>query len=416
MIIKKIFFSFLILNINFFVFSQNSTLSPYSHFGFGKDLSVKTFENRQMGGVSVYADSTSFSFNNPSSLGKLDFIQYKFGADYTSSNQKSHTNSAQTSSSTLKYLALAVPTKFFAFSFGLMPKTSTGYRTRLLTEEDGLENTNLFQGTGGINSTFFSLAFNLTTDLSLGASASYNFGYIEKTNTRSISSVQLDTRILTRSELSGINYNLGIHYNKKVFKNYFFQISASYEPKSKLQSINNRTISTITNTGAISSQEDVQLGLLSETTNQIPSSKIFGFGFGKKSKWFFGSSYKVDSNGINFPLENIQNLNYISSKEISIGGFYIPKFDSFTNYFNTITYRLGAKWQQTGIVINEKSIKDFSISSGVGLPIGGLSKVNIGLEYGKTGTKSNNLIEENYIIISLGLSLSDIWFIKRKYD
>ena len=126
--------------------------------------------------------------------------------------------------------------------------------------------------------------------------------------------------------------------------------------------------------------------------------------------------YKVDSNGINFPLENIQNLNYISSKEISIGGFYIPKFDSFTNYFNTIIYRLGAKWQQTGIVINEKSIKDFSISSGVGLPIGGLSKVNIGLEYGKTGTKSNNLMEENYIIISLGLSLSDIWFIKRKYD
>ena len=209
---------------------------------------------------------------------------------------------------------------------------------------------------------------------------------------------------------------MGIHYNKKVFKNYFFQISASYEPKSKLQSINSRTISTITNTGAISSQEDIQLGLLSETTNQIPSSKIFGFGFGKKSKWFFGSSYKVDSNGINFPLENIQNLNYISSKEISIGGFYIPKFDSFTNYFNTIIYRLGAKWQQTGIVINEKSIKDFSISSGVGLPIGGLSKVNIGLEYGKTGTKSNNLIEENYIIISLGLSLSDIWFIKRKYD
>ena len=76
MIIKKIFFSFFILNINFFVLSQNSTLSPYSHFGFGKDLSVKTFENRQMGGVSVYADSTSFSFNNPSSLGKLDFIQY----------------------------------------------------------------------------------------------------------------------------------------------------------------------------------------------------------------------------------------------------------------------------------------------------------------------------------------------------
>ena len=64
MIIKKIFFSFFILNINFFVLSQNSTLSPYSHFGFGKDLSVKTFENRQMGGVSVYADSTSFSFNS----------------------------------------------------------------------------------------------------------------------------------------------------------------------------------------------------------------------------------------------------------------------------------------------------------------------------------------------------------------
>ena len=40
----------------------------------------------------------------------------------------------------------------------------------------------------------------------------------------------------------------------------------------------------------------------------------------------------------------------------------------------------------------------------------------MGFEFGKRGTTDNNLIEENYFNFRLSLSLTDLWFIKRKID
>ena len=48
--------------------------------------------------------------------------------------------------------------------------------------------------------------------------------------------------------------------------------------------------------------------------------------------------------------------------------------------------------------------------------MGILSKINIGVELGRLGTTNAGLVEEDYANIMLGFSLSDVWFIKRKYD
>jgi hypothetical protein len=44
-----------------------------------------------------------------------------------------------------------------------------------------------------------------------------------------------------------------------------------------------------------------------------------------------------------------------------------------------------------------------------------LTVVNIAFEYMKRGN-NDNLLKENAFRLSLGFSLSDFWFIKRKYD
>ena len=60
---------------------------------------------------------------------------------------------------------------------------------------------------------------------------------------------------------------------------------------------------------------------------------------------------------------------------------------------------------------------DFAANVGLGLPlIGTFTNINIGLEVGKRGTTYYNLVQENYFNISVGLSLSDKWFVKRKFD
>ena len=82
-----------------------------------------------------------------------------------------------------------------------------------------------------------------------------------------------------------------------------------------------------------------------------------------------------------------------------------------------ITYRAGFKYEKTGLIVNTRSIEDVSISAGMGFPIGGnFSNINLGLEYGKRGTTASGLVQENYLNVSVGLSFSDRWFVKRKID
>jgi hypothetical protein len=69
------------------------------------------------------------------------------------------------------------------------------------------------------------------------------------------------------------------------------------------------------------------------------------------------------------------------------------------------------------MTINNQDLKDYALSVGFGLPLGGaFSNANIGVEYGSRGTAKASLVEENYTNFLLSLSLNDRWFIKRKYD
>ena len=84
---------------------------------------------------------------------------------------------------------------------------------------------------------------------------------------------------------------------------------------------------------------------------------------------------------------------------------------------NRMTFRAGFRHENTGLVIADKAINDTAFTLGFGFPLSGsVSNMNLGFEYGKKGTKAMNLVEENYLNVSLSLSLNDKWFVKRKYD
>jgi hypothetical protein len=48
--------------------------------------------------------------------------------------------------------------------------------------------------------------------------------------------------------------------------------------------------------------------------------------------------------------------------------------------------------------------------------LGGLSNANIGLELSQRGQKDSGLVKETIVALRVGLSLNDIWFVKRKYN
>jgi len=102
----------------------------------------------------------------------------------------------------------------------------------------------------------------------------------------------------------------------------------------------------------------------------------------------------------------VDNSTYEDASTISVGGFYIPEFDSFNKYWKRIVYRTGIRFENTGLKVNNQVIKEFGISFGVGLPVGRIfSNANIGLELVKRGTTNANLVEENFVNFQLSLSL-----------
>ncbi|MFV0540380.1 MAG: hypothetical protein ACK5MZ_03965 [Aestuariibaculum sp.] len=416
-------------------YGQEGMASPYSFYGIGSLKFKGTVENQSMGGLSIYMDSIHVNLRNPASyagknlelLGDTRPVKFTIGGSHSSIKLKSDSGSDRTSTTTFDYLALAIPAGKFGFGFGVIPYTSVGYKLESLDANDNP--INRFSGEGGLNKTFLGVGYQITDNLRVGVDVQYNFGSIKN----NILEYNYDTegnltlyqsRENNQSDLSGVNIDIGMAYNRMLTNKLELTAAANYTPKSKLVSQNERTFSTVTisSVGAETVVETINADLesqnLAETDLIIPSKLTFGLGLGEPRKWFVGAETEYqNSSEFSNQLFSSSTTTYKDAVNFSLGGFYIPEYNSFNNYFKRVVYRAGLRYGNTGLNIKNETIKEFGISFGMGLPVGTFfSNANIGLEIGKRGTTNNNLVQENFVNFQLSLSLNDRWFQKRKYD
>ena len=105
-----------------------------------------------------------------------------------------------------------------------------------------------------------------------------------------------------------------------------------------------------------------------------------------------------------------------NSFTVNVGGEYIPKHNSITSYWHRVRYRLGFRYENTYLSVNGQPIKEFGISFGLGFPFRrSKSMLNFAFEFGNKGTVKNNLVQENFIKFTFGLTIYERWFVKSKY-
>ena len=105
---------------------------------------------------------------------------------------------------------------------------------------------------------------------------------------------------------------------------------------------------------------------------------------------------------------------------------HASKTERFKDYLKTSRVYYGFRMQSlyTGVVNNQ--VKESTFSLGIGLPLSRqytlegikyvmISRINIGVDYTIRGNTDPGMIQENIIGIKFGLTLSDKWFIQRKY-
>jgi hypothetical protein len=426
--IRKILVALLLLTSVTFL-AQRTNSSPYSYFGIGEEFSNTTVEQSSMGGIGVaFSHYKYLNFSNPAAYSDLRYTTYSFGLLNTDLTVKSSTTEQSGNSTSLSYITLAFPVgKKAGFAIGLQPVSSVGYSLINSYTVNNVPEISLFEGNGGVNKIYSSFGIKVYKGLSLGIEADYSFGNVSNSITNQIEGVSLATRYDEVSVMKGGSVKLGAQYQKELKNKIVLNAGATFKLGNDLKVTGNDYLYSLTfGASGFESARDTVSSTGFEGKFNLPLKSTLGVGFGKFDKWYAGLEYEnqdaISATGV-LGGEN-GAYKYGKSNRFSLGGFYLPKINSISSYWERVTYRAGVRLEKTGLLVdgsgsntNFTPIDDFGISFGLGLPLKRLSTINAGFEFGKRGTTNNNLIEENYFNFRLSLSLTDTnWFQKRKID
>jgi hypothetical protein len=161
---------------------------------------------------------------------------------------------------------------------------------------------------------------------------------------------------------------------------------------------------------------------------KVPATLNIGISISNGVKWRAGIDFRYQPWSKYVGYENNTASKLYNSWRVGLGAEFMPGGKNFNKFFNRLRYRAGFHYHKTNIQIGNKAVSEFGIDFGVGIPLpttiandeGMLQKVytyafNIGMEAGKRGSTSDNLVQETFIRVKLGFTMNDRWFVKRKY-
>lgn len=405
--------------------AQTSIKSPYSRYGLGELYTGNSQYGMAMGGISAGVRSQWFvNPLNPASYTAFDSASFLFdGALYSKMSVFSNDTLSQPSNyASIGYISMGFPVaRWWRASFGLLPFSSVGYTINNDKTIEGFGNTRFeFQGYGGLSRMYIGSGFRLFRDLSAGVNVSYVFGSIDKI--RNIlfpdSANVFSARVSEMTNIKGLYADFGLQFHHAFDNGRFLTIGSTYTPGQSLTGKSDRLAVSYTHdysTNLDNLRDTVEYTEGEKGSIRMPQSISGGFSFGNSDKWMAAADVKWQEwkkftyLGINDSLKN--------SLTFSAGGQFRPSTSDISAYWKRVIYRAGFRFNQTYLYLNDTRINDFGISFGFGLPMKKTrSTLNLAVEAGGRGTTQNNLIRESYFRFSLGASIFDRWFLKRKYD
>ncbi len=404
-------------------FAQTRISSPYSRYGLGDLQNNKYMRNISMGGVSYgFRSPNSVNYANPASYTAFDTTSFVFETGVNSSFvQLTTTDLSQKSNYTsLSYLVFGFPvTKWWGASMGLLPYSSMGYKiSSYETLADIGKTKYLYEGSGGLNQFYIGNAFKVK-NLSFGFNTTFVFGSLDKMRTVTFpdSLTFLSLHLKNSTLVNDFIFTYGFQYQKSLKKDLKVVFGIVYNASSRLHakqdSLAYRFFSSTTGDEII---KDTLVNNDNIKGNvKLPMGLGGGFTIGKKDSWLVG---------IDFQSQNWEKYSSFGEKDslknswmTSFGSEFTPKNNGTSGYFSKVHYRLGARYNQTYLQLNNNKIDEYAVSVGFGLPLKrSKTTLNFGFELGQRGTTDNNLIKERFGRIVFSLSVYEFWFIKRRFD
>lgn len=433
--------------------------SPFSRYGVGNEVyNSQNAANQGMGGFTAAytpnmngAFGQSINFNNPASYGGIYMTTFDIGMNLTNSILKRTSPVAKEKSTYLipNYIVVGVPiskAKKIGFAFGLRPLTQINYSVNdyEFSESIGDSIYSNYKGEGGINQVFLGVGKSWKY-VSIGMNTGYNLGrkkidVVKAILYNSDSSYFYQSLSSTNTSFGGVFLNLGLQGEfplssktdavTKDKTEYSLSYGATYNLDQSLKGKQD----VIRSTGTFTSVQElaVDTALFQKDLKgriELPSVMTAGIALHKKittvrgtyDQWVLGvelnqSNWK-DKYKFYGAADEVRNATMLR-----VGAQLCPNPYAFESYWSTVTYRFGVFTGNDYINVNNNGLKVNGLTMGLGLPIRKyrsydyqFTLLNLALQMGqRTGASSN--FKENFVQFTVGYSLSDVWFNKRKYD
>lgn len=410
--------------------AQNTLSSPYSKYGIGETDLYSNAITSSMGGIgyAMHRNNT-VNYLNPASYSAVDSMSFVFDIGFYNNYTILRTNNAKTSGSVggFSHILFALPLhKTLKIGGGLLPVSGIDFTASETHKEDTINIGHYkasYKGDGGVNKAFLGLSYSpteaagLLDNLSIGMNVSYLFGnyYRSKTVSFPDSAQFLSSRVEDNYRISAFTVDFGLQYFQPLKNGDVLGIGLTYATPSVLPTKNQYRHYTFTESAELETIRDSVLSIDGNGEIKIPQSMGVGLSFERPQKFFV----ELDASYTQWSQFEVQGVPYgdVMKDELKINAGLEYKPDVYGSYFQKISYRFGANYSSGMLYLRDQTINQYGIALGFGLPIKKIgSQINLCLEYGKLGTKEQNLIRKDYFKIGISFSAKDRWFFKRKYQ
>lgn len=427
--------------------------SPFTRYGLGDFHTGGNAITRALGGLGVaYSDGMNnnvgqaINFMNPATYSNFFMVSYDLGLTIDTRNLRSQ-NPAGTFRSNYfypSYLGVGVPlnkAKGLGMAFGLRPLSRISYSVVNRERVAGDSLATVYEGSGGLNQAYVGIG-KKWKNLSVGFNTGFNFGRREIATKKifiSDTAFFYQSNSSTLTSFNGLFFNPGFQYEFSIGKktneqtkttsNYLIRLGGSATLAQKLSASQDQKRETYTESQA----GDITIDTISIKNGingniQIPSTYSAGITLHKTASnnrgtfemWSVGAEYTT-TQWSKYRFYN-QADQLTNSWQLKLGAQLCPDPLTGRGYWSNVNYRVGAFIGKDYVDPDGNGLKYIGFSLGAGLPIKKWNNydrqftvLNTALQFGKRGSGVNN-ITESYVQFTLGISLTDVWFQKRRYD
>lgn len=440
-----------------FAVAQVTSISPYSRFGLGELHPGTQTEQFSMGGLAIPVNDP-FAINavNPASYHTLARPAFSVGMRHQLLNLRTENETQFNQNHTINNLAVSFPFagRKWGLTFGVMPFSDIGYSiTERATIPGSSEEVRFdYTGEGGVTRVYMGNSFRFyekedslgnKSTFSAGLNMSYLFGSLDRVrktvfpfdgfgyNVRVRDAFRLNDfifdagalyafhlRKMTDKDKSFIRMNIGLTYRVPVNLNVRGSLLAETYTLGTLSNVENPvdTVNFIDyGKGAVGLPPAYGIGVAIDMVNR------------NFRKWFIGFEYRTEQwSSFSQSSADFRNLDELTdSHRFILGVDLMPNYRTSRKVLQKMHYRMGVRYEQTNLVLKNEQLDAYGISFGLGVPISlkrpqSPSTFNLGVELGRRGSTENTLVQEDFVMISFGLTLMphfrNAWFVQRKYD